>query len=109
MDRQQDLTTLADELLAEAEGSAHGRASRTVVHGDRLRAVLLGFTPGAALGEHEAPPAATFHVIRGRATLTAGDEQWDVGAGEMVPIPQARHSVEVPDEPTVLLLTVAID
>ena len=64
MDRQQDLTALADELLVEAEGSAHGRA---------------------------------------------GDEQWHVGAGEMVPIAQARHSVEVPDEPTVLLLTVAID
>jgi quercetin dioxygenase-like cupin family protein len=104
-----DLTALGDELLAQAADSRHGHASRTVVHGDRQRAVLMAFTPGSGLGEHEAPPAATFHVLRGRATLVAGEDRWDVGAGEVVPIPPTRHRVEVTDDDAVVLLTVAVD
>ncbi len=109
MSDHHDLTALGQELLSQAAESPHGRISQAVIHGDRQRAVLMAFTPGASLGEHEAPPAATFHVLRGRALLKAGDEQWDVTAGELVPIPQARHSVEVPDEDTLVLLTVAVD
>jgi quercetin dioxygenase-like cupin family protein len=104
-----DLTSLGKELLGLAAESTHGLASRAVIHGSRQRAVLMAFTPGAALGEHEAPPAATFHVLRGRALLKAADQEWAVGAGELVPIPQERHSVEVPDEDTLVLLTVAVD
>jgi quercetin dioxygenase-like cupin family protein len=109
MSERHDLTELGDELLQQAAASPHGRASKAVVHGDRLRAVVMAFTPGAGLQEHEAPPAATLQVLRGRATLAAGQDRWDLGAGELVPIPQARHSVEVPDEDAVILLTVAID
>lgn len=109
MPDRHDLNSLGDELLAQAGDSAHGRAARALVHGDRQRAVLMAFTPGAALGEHDAPPAATLHVLRGRALLKAGDEEWDVAAGQLVPIPQSRHSLEVPDEDTLVLLTVAID
>ena len=69
----------------------------------------MAFTPGGALGEHDAPPAATLQVLRGRALLKAGDDEWDLGAGELVPIPQARHSLEVRDEDAVVLLTVAVD
>jgi quercetin dioxygenase-like cupin family protein len=104
-----DLTALGEELLAQAADSPHGRASRAVIHGDRQRAVLMAFKPGSALGEHEAPPAATLQVLRGRALLRAGDREWDLGSGELVPIPQSRHSLEVADEDAVVLLTVAVD
>ena len=104
-----DLTALGEELLDQARASGHGKASHTVVHGDRQRAVLMAFTSGAGLGEHDAPPAATFHVLRGHALLVSGDQRWDVGGGQVVPIPQARHRVEVPDADTVVLLTVAVD
>ena len=104
-----DLAALGEELLGQARASEHGKASHTVVHGDRQRAVLMAFTPGAGLGEHDAPPAATFHVLRGRALLLSGEQRWDVGPGQVVPIPQARHSVQVPTEDAVVLLTVAVD
>jgi quercetin dioxygenase-like cupin family protein len=109
MDDRHDLTALGDELLAQAAESPQGRVSRAVIHGDRQRAVLMAFKPGGALGEHDAPPAATFHVLRGRAVLKTADQQWELGANELVPIPQERHSVEVPEEDTVVLLTVAVD
>lgn len=109
MSDRHDLNALGAQLLTEAAESAHGRASCAVIHGDRQRAVLMAFTPGAGLGEHDAPPAATLHVLRGRALLVAGDEQWELSSGELVTIPQARHRVDVPDEETVLLLTVAVD
>jgi quercetin dioxygenase-like cupin family protein len=109
MSERHDLHALGEELLAAAGESGHGRASRAVIHGDRQRAVLMAFKPGGALGEHDAPPAATLQVLRGHALLRAGEQEWDLGPGELVPIPQERHSLEVRDEDTVVLLTVAVD
>lgn len=109
MSDRHDLNTLGDELLSQASDSMHGRASLTVAHGDRQRAVLMAFTAGAELGEHEAPPAATLHVLRGHALLRAGSEEWDLAAGELMVIPQERHSLHVPDGDAVVLLTVAVD
>lgn len=109
MSERHDLHALGEELLAKAGEARHGVASRSVVHGDRQRAVLMAFKPGGALGEHDSPPAATLHVLSGRAMLKAGDQEWDLGAGELVAIPLERHSVEVADEDTVVLLTVTVD
>jgi quercetin dioxygenase-like cupin family protein len=67
----------------------------------------MALTAGTGLGEHAAPPAATFHVLSGRARLLAGERTWEVGAGQLVPIPPERHSVET-DEDTIILLTVAL-
>jgi quercetin dioxygenase-like cupin family protein len=103
-----DLDALAGELLAAAHASSDGRASHTVVHGPRQRAVLMALTAGTGLGEHASPPAATFQVVRGRARLTAGEQAWDVSAGGIVPVPPQRHAVEN-DEDAVILLTVALD
>lgn len=109
MSEQHDLTTLGQELLTQAADSAHGTASRAVVHGDRMRAVLIAFAPGGRLDEHDAPPAATLQVLRGRAVLTAGDDRWELEEGGLVTIPQARHSLDVPDLETVVLLSVCLD
>ena len=109
MSDRHDLHALADELLAQAADSPHGRASLTVAHGDRQRAVLMAFSPGAELGEHEAPPAATLQVLRGHAQLRAGDDEWDLTDGELMVIPQSRHSLHVTDGDAVVLLTVAVD
>ena len=67
----------------------------------------MALVGGTSLGEHSSPGAATFHVLSGRARLVAGDRNWDVPAGALVPIPPQRHAVET-DEDTVLLLTVAL-
>lgn len=102
-----DLEQVGEELLAQAREGRHGAAGRTVVHGDLQRATVMAMTAGSALGEHEAPPAATIQVLRGRATLHAGDEQVQLSAGQLADIPQQRHDL-VADEDCVVLLTVAL-
>ncbi len=102
-----DLHALGEQLLASARESGEGRASRVVEHGTRQRAVLMALRGGTGLGEHDSPPAATFHVLSGQARLVAGDRTWEVPAGGLVPIPPYRHSVET-DEDAVILLTVAL-
>ena len=76
-----DLQQAGEELLATARESSDGRSSRAVVHGDRMRAVLMALVNGTGLGEHDAPAAATFQVVSGRARLIAGDQVWEVPAG----------------------------
>jgi quercetin dioxygenase-like cupin family protein len=108
MSEQHDLEALGQDLLTQAAESPHGTASRAVVHGDRMRAVLIAFRPGTSLDEHDAPPAATLQVLRGRAVLVAGEDRAEVEAGALVTIPQSRHSLEVPEVETVALLTVCL-
>ena len=73
-----DLQKAGEELLAMARGSSDGRSSRAVVHGERMRAVLMALVNGTIHGEHDAPAAATFQVVAGRARLIAGDRVWEV-------------------------------
>ena len=105
--RTVDLDAAADELLAEAAASDARRASRSLLHRDVQRAVLIALSRGAELSEHESPPSATFHVVRGRARLHSDDEEWVVEAGEWVPIPSDRHAVDALTD-CVILLTVSL-
>lgn len=102
-----DLRAVGEELLTAARASTDGRASKVVEHGPRQRAVLMALVAGTGLGEHASPPAATFHVLSGRARVVGPDRVWDVPTGGLVPIPPERHSVEN-DEDTLILLTVAL-
>jgi len=97
-------------LLAQARLESSGRASVSLVHGDKQRAVLMGLTAGHGLAEHEAPPAATLQCVTGRVRLYVADEggaEWLLGDGDIVPIPQARHGVEVLSD-SIVLLTVSL-
>jgi quercetin dioxygenase-like cupin family protein len=68
----------------------------------------MALTAGAELGEHESPPAATFHVVTGSAHLYAvGGPSWTVRAGEVVAVPPERHGAEALED-CVILLTVAL-
>lgn len=103
-----DLNHLAETLLTEARDASNGVVSRAIVHGDRQRAVLMALRAGAALGEHNAPPAATLQVLSGRATLHAGGGETRLEAGQLAEIPPMRHDLSA-QEDTVAILTVAID
>jgi hypothetical protein len=46
-------------------------------------------------------------VIRGRVRVVAGDESVDLGAHQISPIPDRRHSLHA-DEDSVVLLSVAV-
>ncbi len=94
-------------LAEQARDSHAGRASKSLVHGEHQRAVLIAMRSGTTLAEHETPIAATLHVLTGECTLRAGEREWHLNAGELVEIPPERHSVEAASD-SVVLLTVTI-
>lgn len=61
---------------------------------------------GQTLDEHENPGEATIHVLSGRVRLRAGETWWDGSPGDLLIVPDARHSLEAL-EATAVLLTVA--
>jgi quercetin dioxygenase-like cupin family protein len=102
-----DLHGLAGELLERALSEHSGRAARTLPHPvDGLRQTVIALKSGADLAEHESPGPATLLVLRGRARLVAGDETVEVGAHQISPIPNRRHSLHA-EEDSVVLLSVA--
>ncbi|MDO5493246.1 MAG: LuxR family transcriptional regulator [Nesterenkonia sp.] len=101
-----NLITLGEELLGQARESAHGRAARSVRGGDvPMRQTLLALTADSELAEHEAPRDAVLYVLIGDLRLITSDHEWELTTGDVVPIPQARHSVQA-DSDAVFLLTV---
>lgn len=99
------LDARAVELLERATASAGGRSADTV-HGGQgavLRQTLLALTAGNSLAEHESPGEATLQVLRGRVRLSSGDDSWDGRAGDLLPVPQARHGLEALEDSAVLL------
>jgi quercetin dioxygenase-like cupin family protein len=103
-----DVHALAAELLEKAGSESARRAARTLPHPvDGLRQTVIALLAGADLGEHESPGPASLLCIRGRVRLVAGDETVEVGAHQISPIPNRRHSLHA-DEDSVVLLNVAV-
>ena len=102
------LDALARELLETAVADTSGRAARTVYggHEHTLRQTLIGLRAGQSLTEHDNPGEATLHVLHGRVRLHAAGEAWEARLGDMLIIPEARHSLDAIHD-AVVLLTVA--
>jgi len=101
------LSDLATALLVEAESHHSRRAANTILTGASMRATVIALADGAELAEHEAPPAATLQVLTGDLELAAGDDRWSLTAGQVIAIPQRRHSLRASTDAAVLL-TVAL-
>ncbi|MCX4398556.1 cupin [Streptomyces sp. NBC_00264] len=101
-----DLNALADEHLAAARASAHGRSAHRLLHEEPLRQTVIALTSGSALDEHNAPAAASLQVLRGRVRLTAASGDVELEAGELHPIPQERHGLLALEDAVVLLTAV---
>jgi quercetin dioxygenase-like cupin family protein len=99
------LTALAREHLDKARTANSGRSADTVYggHGHSLRQTLIALTAEMDLHEHEAPEEATLQVLQGRVRLDAGDTSWEGAAGDLVVIPQQRHSLHAIEDSAVLL------
>jgi quercetin dioxygenase-like cupin family protein len=102
-----DVAALVEELLAGVGEQSSGREARTLMSGPRMRAVVMALAEGAEMSEHESPPAATLHVLRGHVSVHGDGSTWEVRAGEMVPIPPHRHAVTAHVD-SAFLLTVAL-
>ncbi|MEU8233156.1 cupin domain-containing protein [Actinoplanes sp. NPDC048967] len=99
------LTTLVTQHLATARDSSSGRSAETLVggHSHTLRQTLIALRAGAALDEHENPGEATLHVLTGRVRLASGDTSTDGTTGDLLVIPDARHSLTALEDAAVLL------
>ena len=100
------LDRVAEDLLTQAhESGTAGRAARTLFHGPGLRATVIALCAGHELAEHASPPAALLLVQQGSVLLRGDGRQWQLGAGDVIPIPPERHSL-LAETDAVVLLTV---
>lgn len=102
------LHALAREQLAQAHSNGAARSSATIFggHEHALRQTIVALAADASLGEHSNPGEATLYVLTGRVRLTAGDDAWEARSGDLLIIPDARHTVYALDDAVVLLTAV---
>lgn len=96
------------ELRAKAQKAPSGRAAHKLSGGpdSHLTQTVIAMSAGTTLAEHENPGEATLIVLEGAVRLQAGDESWEGRNGDLLPIPDARHSVEALLDSAVLLTAV---
>lgn len=71
-----------------------------------LRQTVIAMCGGERMAEHKNPGEATLQLLTGRIELRGATQTWALAPGELVPIPDEVHSVEVLED-SVFLLTVA--
>jgi len=99
------LEALARQQLELAARAGGGHTADTVFGGREkvLRQTVIGMIEGSHLGEHENPGEATVQVLRGRVRLSSGEQSWEARTGDMIFVPNARHSLEALEDSAVLL------
>lgn len=103
--QKSSLTILTGEHLDKARASSSGRSAQTIVGGQThtLRQTLIALRAGAGLDEHENPGEATVHVLHGRVRLATQDSSWEGATGDVLVVPDARHSLAAIEDAAVLL------
>jgi quercetin dioxygenase-like cupin family protein len=99
------LTAMARQQVDQATG-AGGRHTAATVYGGHekvLRQTVIGMSQGAHLAEHENPGEATVQVLHGRVRMIAGAQSWEARTGDLLIVPDARHSLEALEDSAVLL------
>jgi quercetin dioxygenase-like cupin family protein len=103
--QKESLTALVRNHLEAARASTSGRSAHTVYGGHEhvLRQTVVALRAGSHLDEHENPGEATLQVLHGRVTLVAGETRWNGSPGDLITIPDSRHSLEAVEDSAVLL------
>ncbi|UYM05286.1 cupin domain-containing protein [Solicola gregarius] len=96
------------ELRTTAQGAHSGRAAHKLTGGpdSHLTQTVIAMTAGTTLAEHENPGEATLLVLEGAVRLEAGDESWEGRNGDLLSVPDARHSLDALLDSAVLLTAV---
>ncbi len=105
MPQRTSLDALAREQLELAASAAGGHAARTVYGGHEkvLRQTVIAMVRDSELSEHENPGEATVLVLHGRVRMSAGDLAWEGRRGDLITVPDARHSLKALEDSAVLL------
>ena len=68
-----------------------------------MRQTLIALAAGRELDDDENPGEATVHVLHGRVSLRCGDDTWEGSPGDLLIVPDARHSLHALEDSAVLL------
>lgn len=103
------LIALGDEMHPETEASATGLARRLVKENGAFKQLVIRLRPGGSLPEHDNPGEATLLVLEGAVRFIEFNSGavHELRTGDLLAVPQARHSVEA-DEESLLLLSFAV-
>ena len=103
--QKMSLTALSRSQLELAGAATSGRSAHTVHggHEHTLRQTVIALVAGRSLDEHENPGEATVQVLVGRVVLRAGSDSWEGSPGDLLTVPDARHSLHAVEDSTVLL------
>ena len=101
------LDALAREHLERAATSPAGRSAETVYGGHEhvLRQTLVALRAGTEMAEHDSPGEASVFVLRGRVRLSSGADSWAGMSGDLLVVPQSRHSLAALEDAVILLTT----
>lgn len=102
------IEALARQQLVAAVGAGGRRAADTVYggHEKSLRQTVIGMLKGTYLGEHDNQDDATVYVLQGRIRLWIGEDFWEARIGDLLIVPDTRHSFEALED-SALLMSVA--
>ncbi|WP_025274653.1 cupin domain-containing protein [Haloglycomyces albus] len=105
------LPAIGRQLAHQAQEATSGRAaiSLTPGHDKHLRHTLMYLTDGTSTSPHNGRDEATVHVLEGRIRLSTDDDQWDVLAGDLLPLPHNSHHITAHSDSLVLLTTIVVD
>ncbi|MBE7513644.1 MAG: cupin domain-containing protein [Anaerolineales bacterium] len=103
--------TVVDNLAGLLENiQPDSITSRTFYKSDRLKAIMFGFDTGQELSEHTSSHAAIIQIVQGDATITVGDDKYELNAGCWLHMqPRLKHSVYAKTPLTMLLLMLGAD
>lgn len=104
-----NLPSLAADLLTSARAASSGRAAKSIRSGRgvQLRQTVMALVHGHGLDDHVAPGEATLQVLEGRVRLRWEEQAVDMGAGDWIDLPDARHALDAETD-AVILLTVSV-
>ncbi len=99
------LTAVARAQLELASTASSGRSAHTVYGGHEhvLRQTVIALVAGRELGEHVNPGEATVHVLLGRVRLDGDGHSWEGTRGDLLVVPDGRHSLTALEDCAVLL------
>lgn len=99
------LTDAMTKAIDIARDAPNGRHAELLIHDGPLRQTIIALKQGEELAEHNSPPAASIHVIRGSLRVT-GEEPAVIRAGQIEALTHFRHAVEALEDTVFLLTTV---
>lgn len=98
-----DLNAEQDVLRDSAQSAVARRAGSTVYRGDGVRQTMVVILAGEHMAEHWSPQEGFIHVMEGKVLLHGRDRNWEIAAGQMLPLPPEKHSVTAVEDSTLTL------